>query len=111
MIDQYINRIINADCLDILRELPDKSIDLVLTDPPYGIGIDGQKRYTNNQHPKWNRKEHISRGWDKKIPPKEIFDEIQRVSQNMIIWGGIILTSIFNKVIKVGLYGIRGKTD
>lgn len=35
MIDQYINRIINADCLDILRQLPDKCIDLVLTDPPY----------------------------------------------------------------------------
>jgi DNA modification methylase len=38
MIDQYINRIINADCLDILRELPDKCIELVLTDPPYGSG-------------------------------------------------------------------------
>lgn len=36
MIDQYINKIINADCLDILRTLPDKCIDLVLTDPPYG---------------------------------------------------------------------------
>ena len=33
--DKYINQIINADCLDILKELPDKSIDLVLTDPPY----------------------------------------------------------------------------
>ena len=29
------NRIINADCMDILKELPDKCIDLVLTDPPY----------------------------------------------------------------------------
>lgn len=87
MPEKYINQIINADCLDILRKLPDKSIDLVLTDPPYGIGIDGQKKYTNNQHPKWNRKEHVSRGWDNEIPPKEIFDEMQRVSRNMIIWG------------------------
>jgi DNA modification methylase len=31
------NTIINADCMDILKELPDKCIDLVLTDPPYGI--------------------------------------------------------------------------
>ena len=37
MIDQYINRIINADCLDILKQLPDKSIDLVCTDCPYHI--------------------------------------------------------------------------
>jgi DNA modification methylase len=31
------NKIINADCLDILKQLPDKCIDLVVTDPPYGI--------------------------------------------------------------------------
>ena len=37
--DKYINQIINADCLDILKELPDKCIDLVCTDPPYGINI------------------------------------------------------------------------
>lgn len=35
--EQYINKIINADCLDILKNLPDKCVDLVLTDPPYGI--------------------------------------------------------------------------
>lgn len=35
MIDQYINQIINADCLDILRQLPNKCVDLVFTDVPY----------------------------------------------------------------------------
>ena len=35
--DKYINQIINADCLDILRELPDKCIDLIVTDPAYLI--------------------------------------------------------------------------
>lgn len=35
IIEQYKNKIINADCMDILKALPDKSIDLVLTDPPY----------------------------------------------------------------------------
>jgi DNA modification methylase len=37
MIEQYINKIINADCIDILKLLPSKSIDLILTDPPYGL--------------------------------------------------------------------------
>ena len=32
--------IINADCRDVLPLIPDKSIDLVLTDPPYGVGVD-----------------------------------------------------------------------
>ncbi len=33
--EPFINQIIHADCMDILRQLPDKSIDLVLTDFPY----------------------------------------------------------------------------
>ena len=32
-----INKIYNADCLELMKQLPDKCIDLVLTDPPYGI--------------------------------------------------------------------------
>lgn len=33
----------HQDCMDYLRGLPDKSVDMVLTDPPYGIGCDGGK--------------------------------------------------------------------
>ena len=33
--DEFINRIINADCLDVMGEMPDKSIDMILTSPPY----------------------------------------------------------------------------
>lgn len=37
MLDQYLNKIINADCMDILTKLPDKSIDVVVTSPPYNL--------------------------------------------------------------------------
>lgn len=37
MIDQYLNKIHNVDCLEFMKELPDKCIDLVLTDIPYNI--------------------------------------------------------------------------
>ena len=37
MIEDFENKIINADCLEILKKLPDNSVDLVLTDPPYLI--------------------------------------------------------------------------
>lgn len=30
------NKIIQGDCLEYMRQLPDKSIDLIVTDPPYG---------------------------------------------------------------------------
>jgi len=28
--------LINADCLEAMKNIPDNSIDLILTDPPYG---------------------------------------------------------------------------
>lgn len=37
--DDYINKVICGDCLEVMKGIPDKSIDLVLTDPPYGIGL------------------------------------------------------------------------
>lgn len=35
-ITSMINSIINADCLDVMRSMPDDCIDLICTDPPYG---------------------------------------------------------------------------
>lgn len=89
--EQYINKIINADCLDILKQLPDKCVDLVLTDPPYGIDYGGQlikgeeyKTQTNKHG--WR---NFGNGdWDKERPSAEIFREMLRVSKNQIIWGG-----------------------
>ena len=84
MIEQFENKIINADCLDILKQLPDKCIDLVLTDPPYGIGMDTKKFcYKNGINKNFSDKE-----WDSEIPAREIFNEIFRVSKNQIIFGG-----------------------
>lgn len=33
-----------GDCLDILNNIPDKSVSLLLTDPPYGINCQSQRR-------------------------------------------------------------------
>ena len=32
-------KLIQGDCLEKMKDIPDKSVDLVLTDPPYGIGL------------------------------------------------------------------------
>ena len=73
-----VNKIYNADCMDILKELPDKCIDLVLTDPPYGIIKDLKL--------KGMEKTSEASEWDFK-PNKVYFDEIFRISKNQIIWG------------------------
>jgi len=35
-------RVLRGDCLEVLRELPDVSIDAIVTDPPYGLGFMGR---------------------------------------------------------------------
>jgi len=39
MIDNYINTVINGDCIEVMKELPEGSIDLIVTSPPYGVNI------------------------------------------------------------------------
>jgi len=39
---KYINKVINSDCMDILQIFPDETIDLIITDPPYGVNFDNE---------------------------------------------------------------------
>lgn len=83
-----LNRLYNMDCMAAMQEIPDKFFELDICDPPYGIGIDGQKLNINKKNPKHTRKEHIRKNWDAAIPPEEYFRELERVSVNQVIWGG-----------------------
>lgn len=71
-------KLILGDCLEELKKLPDKSIDLVLTDPPYGIGI--------SRNP--FRQKFAPSRWDSFTPSSDYFDEMRRVSKEQVIWGG-----------------------
>ena len=78
-----------ADCRDILPLLPDKSIDLVLTDPPYGIGAANVKRGGRKDgHSITASRDYGHLHWDDNKPPAKIFDEIFRVSEAQVIFGG-----------------------
>ena len=77
----------SLDCMDGMAQFPDKFFSLAIVDPPYGIGVDGQKE-SICKNPKHNRKEHIRKGWDDAIPSNGYFRELERVSVNQIIWGG-----------------------
>lgn len=68
-----------ADCMDILPKIPDKSIDLVLTDPPYGINLDTSYKKFKNAVSYSNIKND-----DKQFDPRPL---LKYYSIPMIIWG------------------------
>lgn len=76
-----------ADCLEVMAALPDKSIDLVFTDPPYGIGIEKMNFTKEQNHGVCQRTNYEGCFEDKKLSEK-YFSEMMRISKNQIIWGG-----------------------
>jgi len=79
----------HADCMDLMREYPDKHFDLAIVDPPYGIGYDGQNQSSGKNG---GRKGHEWKGWDSCAPDADYFNELRRVSKNQIIWGANYFT-------------------
>ena len=77
----------NADCMEILKQTPDKYYDLCIVDPPYGIGAENHAGKKENGWTQWEKKR-----WDSKTPDKTYFNELFRVSKNQIIWGGNYMT-------------------
>ena len=86
-----------GDCLELMQEYPDDHFDLILTDPPYGIGESNEKNATRCKRPGFDgstRKNPVCvtnyghYDWDKERISKEYIDEMLRVSKNQIIFGG-----------------------
>ena len=101
--------LVNDDCMAVMRELPDNAFDLAICDPPYGIGVDGQKECIC-KNPKHNRKAHEQKGWDKLPPPNEYFRELERVSRNQIIWGANYFVENLTKGTKGWICWFKGQT-
>lgn len=77
----------SASTESIDRLLEGQQINAIVTDPPYGIGIDGQKE-RKNKNPKHNRKAHAFMGWDDERPDDGIFNYILALNVPSVIWGG-----------------------
>jgi len=73
---------LHADCMEYMAGLPDKTFELAIVDPPYGIGMDGG----NVGYKGFN--DFVKKDWDKCAPSPSYFKELMRVSNNQIIWGG-----------------------
>jgi DNA modification methylase len=72
---------------DVERLMAGAKAGGIVTDPPYGIGIDGQ-RESICKNPKHNRKAHEFRGWDSSRPDASLFDSLLAMGCPSSIFGG-----------------------
>ncbi len=81
-----VNKIICGDCLEVMKDWPDNCVDLVLTDPPYGIKESNQKNLSRG---KWAKPTNYGNyEWDKNKVSDEHILMACRTSKNQIIFGG-----------------------
>jgi len=97
-----INKVYQGDCIEILKDIPDSSVDCVVTDPPYNIGKDftndnlPKKEYLNwclkwipelNRVLKYGGSIWITLGWQCVAEIKVLFDKIKDLRlKNWIVW-------------------------
>lgn len=99
-----LNKLYNIDCMEGMKEFPDKFFDLAVVDPPYGIGIGhkvnkmvtiiggGGRAFGGNSKKGVKKRKVLSKFYhpfdDSSTPNGDYFTELKRVSKNQIIWGG-----------------------
>ena len=83
------------DCIEGMKQYPDKYFDLACVDPPYGIG-ESNKQRKNTPCSRWksakNNIPYQKKEWDNSIPNDEYWEQLFRVSKNQIVWGGNYMT-------------------
>lgn len=76
----------NMDCIEGMKEFPDKYFDLAIVDPPYFSGPEKREYYGRKISPIGVQRIYKSAdAWN--IPDEHYFNELIRVSKNQIIWG------------------------
>jgi len=77
----------HQDCMELMLKTPDNYYDWIITDPPFGSKSDAIDIKNTKNKTKYYAKRKDYYQYDNVQPPKEYFDEIQRISKNQIIFG------------------------
>lgn len=81
-----ISEVFNMDCMEGMKQYPDKHFDLAIVDPPYFDGPQKPGYYAGTkQKTDVGEYKSLSASWS--IPTKDYFDSLVRISKHQIIWG------------------------
>jgi site-specific DNA-methyltransferase (adenine-specific) len=107
-----------GNCLDVLREMEDESVDSVVTDPPYGLG-NTDPSYIVDALQMWagGDRDHIPAGkgfmgkqWDAFVPPPAVWDECYRVLKpggHMLVFAGSRTIDLMGLSVRFAGFEIR----
>ena len=85
-----INKVHLMDCMEGMKDIPDKYFELAIVDPPYGVGEDASHNNSGDRPTaKWKNpnSQHYKTFEDSLIPEERYFTELRRLSANQIVWG------------------------
>ena len=109
----------HGDCLDVLREMPDSSVDSVVTDPPYGLSnTTSQQVLDCLTHWVTGDREYVPAGlrgfmgasWDGFVPPPAVWDECLRVLKpggHMLVFAGSRTQDLMGLSIRLAGFEMR----
>ncbi len=98
-------KILHGDCMDLLRTLPDNSIDAIVTDPPYGMSPDGIARTWADIEDGRKLSGFMGKEWDAAVPCHNFFAECLRVLKH---GGHMIAFSSTRTVCALGMAAQKG---
>ena len=83
-----ISKVYNVDCMEYMRNIPDKYFSIAIADPPYGIGSRLSYKHDNDFRNTMSKfyDQYKKKQWDI-VPDNDFFTELFRVSKNAIIFG------------------------
>ena len=82
--------LLHIDCMEYMKDVPDKYFDLAIVDPPYGIGDYNNYRIVDKRTGKKyisTKEKYGSIKWNDSIPNEDYFIELHRISKHQIIFG------------------------
>ena len=108
----------HGDCLQHLRNMPDNSIDSIVTDPPYGLSNTGPGNVADTIV-RWagGERDHVPEGrgfmgrsWDAFVPPPAVWDECLRVLKpggHMLVFAGSRTQDLMGLSIRLAGFELR----
>jgi DNA modification methylase len=110
-----INKVIHGDCLEALKEMPDNSVDAVVTDPPYGLSKEPDikevlTKWMNGEPYNHKHNGFMGKEWDSFVPHPDVWKEVYRVLKpggHLLCFAGTRTQDLMTISLRLGGFEVR----